>query len=83
VWLDRGELEKLIARATRDFDELDPRRGDFAPRRDDTPPRSVAYRDDDTPPRPVRYRDDDDDDHYRKDPRKKRRWYESLGDLFD
>lgn len=40
VWLDRGELEKLISRATREFEEL-------APRRDDTPPRGVRYHDDD------------------------------------
>lgn len=46
LWLDRGELEKLVARATREFDEL-------APRRDDTPPRGVRHHDDD---------DDDDDD---------------------
>jgi uncharacterized protein len=62
VWLDRGELEKLIARATREFDEV-------APRRDDTPPRGVRYRD----------HDDDDDRH----PQKKRRWIDSLGDIFD
>jgi len=64
LWLDRGELEKLIARAARDFDDVEPRR-------------------DDTPPRGVRYRDDDDDDDYRRDPRRKRRWYQTLGDIFD
>jgi Zn-finger nucleic acid-binding protein len=57
VWLDRGELEKLIARATREFDE-------FRPRRD---------HDDD---------DDDDDDRYRH-PRRKRSFFESLGEIFD
>jgi Zn-finger nucleic acid-binding protein len=62
VWLDRGELEKLISRATREFEELVPRR-------------------DDTPPRGVRYHDDDDD--YRRYPKKKRRWIDSLGDIFD
>lgn len=60
VWLDRGELEKLIARATREFDEVAPRQNN-------------------TPPREVRYRDDDDDDQYRRDPRKKRSWF----DIFD
>jgi Zn-finger nucleic acid-binding protein len=54
VWLDRGELEKLIARATREFDE-------FRPRRD---------------------HDDDDDDRYRH-PRRKRSFFESLGEIFD
>ncbi len=63
VWLDRGELEKLVARATRELDELTPRTHD-------------------TPPRGARYRDGDDDD-YRRDPRRKRRWFESLGDIFD
>jgi Zn-finger nucleic acid-binding protein len=38
IWLDRGELEKLIARATREFDELASRR--------DLPPEG-RYRDDD------------------------------------
>ena len=37
LWLDRGELEKLIARATRELDE-------YGPRRDDTPPRGVSQR---------------------------------------
>lgn len=37
VWLDRGELEKLIGRATREFDEMHPRC-------DDTPPHGIRYR---------------------------------------
>jgi uncharacterized protein len=61
VWLDRGELEKLTARASREYDE-------FATRREDPPPRGI------------RYRDDDDD---RRGPRRKRGWFESLGDMFD
>lgn len=67
VWLDRGELEKLISRATREFEEL-------APRRDDTASEGVRYHDDD---------DDDDDDGHRRYPKKKRRWIDSLGDIFD
>ncbi len=35
VWLDRGELEKLIARASADFGEQRPRREDY-----DGPPSS-------------------------------------------
>ncbi|HEX6275487.1 MAG TPA: zf-TFIIB domain-containing protein [Polyangiaceae bacterium] len=68
LWLDRGELEKLIARATRELDEYGPRR------------------DDDTPPRGVRYRDDDEHHRqhdYRRDPRRKKSFFESLGDIFD
>lgn len=74
MWLDRGELEKLIARAAHESDEL-------AGHRDDTPPRGVRY--------PGRYHDDDDDDdddRYRHDgraPRRKRSWFSSLGDIFD
>ena len=69
IWLDRGELEKLIARATRELDELRPRRDD----RD---------RDRDRPPSEHRYRDHDDDDRHRY-PRRKRSFFESLGEIFD
>jgi uncharacterized protein len=63
IWLDRGELEKLIARASRDFDDSSPHHA--APQRHDTPPRGVRH------------------DDYHRDPRRKRRWYESFGDIFD
>jgi uncharacterized protein len=69
VWLDRGELEKLIARATRELDEA-------ARRRDERPPAGVRDRDDDDD-------DDDDDGLDRRHPRRRRRWLESLGDMFD
>ena len=72
VWLDRGELEKLIARATRELDEL-------RPRPDDRPPSDYrsreGYRDG--------YRDDYDHDHRYRHPRKKRSFFESLGEIFD
>jgi Zn-finger nucleic acid-binding protein len=43
VWLDRGELEKLISRASREYAEYAQ-----SYQRDDTPPRGVRYeRDDD------------------------------------
>jgi Zn-finger nucleic acid-binding protein len=64
LWLDRGELEKLIARATREYDDL-------------------SYRRDSPPPPPRRYDDDDDDDDYRRRHQGKRRWFDSLGDIFD
>lgn len=76
VWLDRGELEKLIARTTAEFNEYEQR------------PRVVAepsrHRDEhDQRPRefsePSRHRDDDD---HRKG-RRKKGWLESLGDIFD
>jgi uncharacterized protein len=64
LWLDRGELEKLIARATSELDE-------------------VARREDYGPPRGFGHRDHDDDDRYRRYPRRKKRWFETLGDIFD
>jgi uncharacterized protein len=67
LWLDRGELEKLIARAAHDFD-------DPIAQRDQPPPHGAAYRRADS--------EDDDDNRYRRDPQKKRGWFESLGDLF-
>lgn len=71
VWLDRGELEKIIAAARRAEDDD----GDD----DDDPPPARGAR---------RHRDDDDHDHdhdhdgQRRDPRRKRSWFDSLGDLF-
>ena len=66
VWLDRGELEKLIARS-------DPADG----MRDTRDPGSRDW--------------DDDDDHDERSGRyghehgttRKRRWFESLGEIFD
>ncbi|MCC6898357.1 MAG: zf-TFIIB domain-containing protein [Polyangiaceae bacterium] len=49
IWLDRGELEKLIARASAALDEA--------------PPSS--------------------DHRHRPGQRRKRSWFESLGDVFD
>jgi hypothetical protein len=68
IWLDRGEIEKLIARATRDLDEL-------SPYRDDRYSCGSRLHDYDY--------DDDDHDHRGRGVRRKRRWYESLDDIFD
>lgn|GEM_PF-1298162 len=73
IWLDRGELEKLIARASREFNET-------APRRDDTPSHGASHRSG------VTYRSEDtnrSEGTNRREPPKKRRWFESLSDLFD
>ena len=80
VWLDRGELDKIIERAT---PARVGERGDRDRDWDDRPRRDEAYRDDDDRDdrdRDDRYRDDRDDDrsHYR---RKRRGSF--LGDLFD
>jgi Zn-finger nucleic acid-binding protein len=72
IWLDRGELERLIARARDEIERLE--------RRDERPPRPPEPRYE--PPREHRY---DDDDRYRRgryDHRKKH-WFERLGDIFD
>jgi Zn-finger nucleic acid-binding protein len=70
VWLDRGELEKLIARTTADIDEVERGRAAW----DDDRRRL----DDDD-----RRRYPDDHDRQRGHYRRKKSWLESLGDLFD
>ena len=78
IWLDRSELERIIARATREQAEYE----------QPAPPRPPAVqpapfrRDDDTPPRGFRR---DDDHEYARDGRrhKKRHWFDSLSDIFD
>lgn len=77
IWLDRGELEKMIARATRDLDEYTER-----PRREHREERPREYREEryerrDSTPTGL-YRDEHGRYH-----RRKRSWVESLGDIFD
>ena len=80
VWLDRGEMEKLIARATRDLDEI----AEYQSRRPRAPaPAHPAAQDQGAY---VRRRDDSSGDYdlrYHEDRRRRRKWYESLGDIFD
>jgi hypothetical protein len=74
VWLDRGELDKIIERAAGTMPAPAP-----APRAADAPvsmPRPAE------PPR-RRDRDDDDDDDRRRDGYRSRRRESFLGDLFD
>jgi Zn-finger nucleic acid-binding protein len=71
IWLDRGELERLLARAEQETEASEAR---LARARREAP----HWRDD----------DDDDDDRYRDGrrpggPPRKRRWFESLGEMFD
>ncbi len=98
IWLDRGELEKLIARATRDLDEMQEQRPasqSARPQERSYPPPDPNYQQ--TPPHaaqaqyqePPRHRRDSDPD-YRydsRDPRYKHRrkksFLESFGDIFD
>lgn len=82
LWLDRGELEKLIARATRDYEEIAPAREApiaysptaYAPPRSPPPPAQYDSR-------PVHHRHDDD--YYRRHPKRKKQWFEAFGDIFD
>ena len=71
VWLDRGELEKLTSLARADC-EANAGADAPGPLRDS----------DDSPQRGIRIRSDDDGAHIAA-PRRKRRWYESFGDIFD
>jgi uncharacterized protein len=73
VWLDRGELEKLIARATREIDELS-RPRDRAADSD----RSPVYGG--RPPDSDRHPGHGHGQHY---PKRKKHWMEKLGDIFD
>lgn len=68
VWLERGELDKIIARAADDDDDDDRRPRD----RDDRRPR-----DDDRRPR------DDDDRRYRDDDRDRVGWRPGGDDRYD
>ena len=78
VWLDRGELEKLIARATRDLD-------DMAEHHRRPPPPGYQPPPNQDRPRP-RHRDDSSADYdvaFHDERKRRRRWYESRGDIFD
>jgi uncharacterized protein len=78
VWLDRGELDKIIDRAGGPAPQPAAGRLGEAPVYQPEPGRPAAYAE---PPRRKSHSDDDDDD-YRGGHRKKRR--ESfLGELFD
>jgi uncharacterized protein len=83
VWLDRGELDKIIERSAGDVSAASPAAAAPPPRQQAAPvyqpePRSAqSHRDDDR-----RRRDDDEYDDYRPGYKKKRR--ESfLSDIFD
>lgn len=67
LWLDRGELEKLITRTQGEMEQVERSASDYARER-------RPERDRDSSP--------DYDDYRRRHPRKKS-WMESLGDIFD
>jgi uncharacterized protein len=75
IWLDRGELERLITRARDEFEQLE--------RRETRELRHLEPRYD---VRSEDRRERDGDDRYRRDGRyghKRKRWFETLGDIFD
>lgn len=78
LWLDRGELEKLIARASRDYEEL-------APRQESPPPQYSRPPQQQHPQQHYQqhHHQHQDDDYYRRHPKRKKQWFESLGDIFD
>lgn len=71
VWLDRGELDKLIERAHREM--APPARGASPPRRYEDDEDAYGY--------PERARDYDPYPRHKR--RKKRNWLEDLFDVFD
>jgi Zn-finger nucleic acid-binding protein len=80
VWLDRGELERLVARARDEIEQLERRE---RPARSPEPWHEPLYA-----PRPAQQRarwDDDEDDHRHRHGHghKRKRWFEALGDIFD
>lgn len=80
IWLDRGELERLVARARDEIEQLE--RRDVRTARAPEPYRGERHDDDHRP----RYEHrDDDDDRYRhgRYGHKRKRWFEALGDIFD
>lgn len=73
VWLDRGELDKIIERGAAPPEPPRAAQRDAAPVYQPEPGRAAAYREE-----PRRQRDDDDDRRY---PKKRRESF--LSDLFD
>lgn len=80
IWLDRGELERLVLRARDEIEQLE--RRDVRPVRAPEPRRDERY-DGYREPRYEHRRDDDDHYRYGRHGHKKKRWFEALGDIFD
>jgi uncharacterized protein len=86
LWLDRSELERIVARAVREQAEYEqpapPQPAAYPMPQPGYPPQpgysQQRYRDDDTPPRGFRRDEHAHDRRYRK-----KHWFESLSDIFD
>ena len=94
VWLDRGELEKIITRTTQELDAYEKRDGSQQPPRDENyrEQQGSPYREQQGQYRPRQDSDHDFDRHrggyehrgYKGHHKhKKRSFLESLGDIFD
>jgi Zn-finger nucleic acid-binding protein len=95
VWLDRGELEKLLAHAKRELEEersyyegarpsaAPPREQAARPHEHAPPPRDHARDYDREPPSSSRRHEYGPDGQRRHHPYKKRGWLDNLGDIFD
>ncbi|GIV10534.1 MAG: hypothetical protein KatS3mg020_0025 [Fimbriimonadales bacterium] len=80
VWLDRGELDKIIERHALEIQGG--RAASPAPQPPSTPYRSEPQR----PAPPPRHEEDDEyyyDERHKRKRRKKRDWFEDLFDIFD
>ncbi len=82
VWLDRGEIEKLLSLAKRELDEERAYYGASAPPRPPEPERPRDY-DREPPSSSRRGRDAYGQNYGDRKPYKKRGWLENLGEIFD
>ena len=82
VWLDRGELDKVIERARPDgrYDDRGDDRYDDRPRREERPRPDGRYDDRDERPR---YDRSQERSYDRPPPRKKKKGFDFLEDIFD
>lgn len=89
LWLDRGELEKLIARTTREFDEYARRRDRDDDDDDDDDDDREERRRRSMPPQgqvptyPQGQGHGYPPPHPHHHPPRKRSWFENLGEIFD
>lgn len=81
IWLDRGELERLIARAVAEQEAAASHGVALRPGHDGEVHRRRGYEHD--PDRHHREHEHHGDRRYPDGHYRKRRWYEALGDIFD
>ena len=75
VWLDRGELERLVTRATQDMEQAAVARGGGRG--------GYEEQDDDRQEGLYSNRDAGNEDQDPRNPRRKRGWFESITDMFE